>query len=134
MDALDPTNICVKRIYRDDCVQIDDVYAKDLSMLGRRMEDIILIDNSPHSYSLQPENAIPISSWYGDVKDTELSKLTKLLVGLSKVPDVRKVLSISHKNHKMNLVMAEKFVKQILDINMGNDETAQEGLYYNQPL
>ena len=56
---------------------------KDMSCLGRRIEDIILLDNSPNSYRLQPENAIPILSWYDDYEDTELYKLMPLLIGLS---------------------------------------------------
>ena len=36
------------------------------------MSKIIILDNSPPSYALQNENALPISSWYGSEKDTEL--------------------------------------------------------------
>ena len=70
-----------------------------MSQIGRRIEDVILIDNSPNSYRPQPENAVPILSWYDDLQDTELYKLMPLLVGLSKVPDVRKVLGVVHKDH-----------------------------------
>ena len=88
MDILDSKRLCTGRIYM-----------KDMSRLGRRIEDVILIDNSPNSYRPQPENAIPILSWYDDLEDTELFKLMPLLVKLSKVPDVRKVLGVCHKDH-----------------------------------
>ena len=68
------------------------IYVKDMSLLGRPIEDVILIDNSPNSYRPQPENAVPILSWYDDQTDRELYKLTPLLKNLSRVPDVREVL------------------------------------------
>lgn len=40
------------------CVSLPGNYVKDLSHLGRRMEDILIIDNSPFSYMFQPDNAI----------------------------------------------------------------------------
>ena len=58
---------------------IDNAYVKDLKRLGRDLKKIVLVDNSPVCYSLQPENGIPIKSWYGDKTDTELYKLTDFL-------------------------------------------------------
>lgn len=43
-----------------------------MSRVGRRMEDVIIIDNSPNSYQFQPENGLPILSWYEDPNDNEL--------------------------------------------------------------
>jgi TFIIF-interacting CTD phosphatase-like protein len=62
---------------------------KDLTLLGREMKDVIIIDNSPGAYSLQPENAIPILSWFDDYTDRELLHLIPILVKLSTVDDVR---------------------------------------------
>jgi RNA polymerase II subunit A small phosphatase-like protein len=44
----------------------------DLRRLGRNIKDVIIVDNSPVSFSLQPENAIPIKSWFDDSSDREL--------------------------------------------------------------
>ena len=33
------------------------------------------------------------------------------LIGLSKIPDVRPVLGVVHKDHKLNLQMAEEMVQ-----------------------
>lgn len=60
-----------------------------MSKLGRDLKDVIIIDNSPSAYIFQPENAIPISSWYSNSKDRELYRLVPLLVKLSKLDDVR---------------------------------------------
>ena len=103
MDILDPEGLCTDRLFREHCTYDDRVYVKDMAQIGRRIEDVILIDNSPNSYRPQPENAIPILSWYEDPTDTELFKLMPFLVGLSKIPDVRTVLSVVHKDHVMDL-------------------------------
>ena len=39
---------------------------QDLSRLGRVLRDTILLDNNADCYLFQPENAIPINSWYDD--------------------------------------------------------------------
>ena len=66
MDILDPEGLCTARLFREHCTYDDRVYVKDMSIIGRRIEDVILIDNSPNSYRPQPENAVPILSWYDD--------------------------------------------------------------------
>jgi len=73
-------------------------FVKDLSKLGRDLKDVIIIDNSPSAYLFQPENAIPIVSWYQNKSDKELSKLIPFLTNLAKVDDVRKFL-ISTKSY-----------------------------------
>jgi RNA polymerase II subunit A small phosphatase-like protein len=61
-------------------------------MLGRPLNTTIIIDNSPTSYALQPQNAIPISSWFSDPNDTELVELIPFLERLKYVDDVTLVL------------------------------------------
>ena len=71
--------------------------------LGRRIEDIIIIDNSPNSYIFQPLNAFPCLSWYDDKKDEELAEFIPVLNRLKKFQgDIRKIL------------------KKIVPRNMGN--------------
>ena len=50
MDILDPSTLCTSRLFREHCHYQNGVYMKDMSCLGRRIEDVILIDNSPNSY------------------------------------------------------------------------------------
>ena len=40
--------------------------------MGREPRKCIIVDNSPASYLLQPENAIPISSWFDAPNDQQL--------------------------------------------------------------
>ena len=65
---------------------------KDMARLGRPLSDVYIIDNSPLSYGFQPENGMPILSWYDDRTDTKLIELIPVLKLLSEVPDVRPVL------------------------------------------
>jgi TFIIF-interacting CTD phosphatase-like protein len=37
------------------------------------------MDNTPDCYFYQPTNALPITSWYDDLKDTELLELIPFL-------------------------------------------------------
>jgi TFIIF-interacting CTD phosphatase-like protein len=52
MDIIDPERLCTARLFREHCTLIDNLHVKDLSKLGRKMESIILLDNSPNSYIL----------------------------------------------------------------------------------
>lgn len=62
---------------------MDRSYVKDLRKLGRNLEKVIIVDNSPMSYQLQPENAIAIKSWFSDKTDTELFTLTEYLESIA---------------------------------------------------
>lgn len=89
LDWLDPEGLCSYRLYREHCTFYNGIFVKDLSRLARDLKDTIIIDNSPASYLMHPECALPITSWYDDMADTELYLLTPILNSLSKVEDVR---------------------------------------------
>ena len=42
---------------------------QDLQCLGRDLAQTIIVDNSPHSYIFQPENALPIGTFIEDMQD-----------------------------------------------------------------
>ena len=51
-NKLDPNRLCTQMLFRESC-SIDPktgYMVKDMSRLGRRLEDVIIIDNSPNSY------------------------------------------------------------------------------------
>jgi NLI interacting factor-like phosphatase len=81
------------RLFREHCILGSKGYVKDLRCLGRNLENVIIIDNSPISYSIQQENALPIISWYGDSSDTELFTYIPILEFLSRSTNVIKSLS-----------------------------------------
>jgi len=75
LDILDRDRVVTSRLFREGCVQHYGNYVKDLTHLGRPIQDIVIIDNSPFSYMFQPDNAIPITSWFSDRNDRQLHTL-----------------------------------------------------------
>jgi Dullard-like phosphatase family protein len=76
------------RLFREHCSVVNGSYVKDLSLLGRPLETVCIIDNSPVAYLFQPRNAIPILSWFNDPADDELKKLIPMLTEMASAPDV----------------------------------------------
>jgi len=73
MERLDRLNYRPQKLFREHCTFYRQQFVKDLSRLGRKMKDIIIVDNSPIAYLFQPENAMPIKSWFDDKQDQELT-------------------------------------------------------------
>jgi RNA polymerase II subunit A small phosphatase-like protein len=92
LDKLDIHRVVSHRLFRESCYNHKGNYVKDLSQLGRPMTDTIILDNSPASYIFHPNNAVPVSSWFNDPHDTELTDLCPFLADLRTVDDVRTVL------------------------------------------
>lgn len=65
--------------------------------MGRDLKSVIILDNTPASYSFHPSNAVPVSTWFNDQHDSELIDLIPFLEDLAKVDDVVDVLDISFK-------------------------------------
>lgn len=93
VDLLDPHNLVQLRLYREHCVLVGGCYVKDIAKLGRDLKRTFIIDNSPLSYVLQPENAIPITAFFTDDNDRELEKTLALLEQARHLKDVRKAFS-----------------------------------------
>ncbi|KAI0066074.1 NIF-domain-containing protein [Artomyces pyxidatus] len=92
LDKLDINHVVAHRLFRESCYNHKGNYVKDLSQLGRPIADTIILDNSPASYIFHPNNAVPVSSWFNDPHDTELTDLCPFLGDLGTVDDVRGVL------------------------------------------
>ena len=112
MNIIDPNNYCVYRLFREHCTFINNNYVKDLTRLGRNLKDIIIVDNSPLSYSFHPNNGLPIISWFDDHNDRELENITPILIFLSTVDDVRKYIPKLIKNNQISYLDAEYLMEQ----------------------
>jgi TFIIF-interacting CTD phosphatase-like protein len=84
LKALNIQKYCSSLIFsREDCLVLpNNLSLKNIELLGRYAEDVLLIDNSICSFCLQPASGIYISSFYGDEKDSELLKLGQFLVSI----------------------------------------------------
>ncbi|KIK67127.1 hypothetical protein GYMLUDRAFT_156524 [Collybiopsis luxurians FD-317 M1] len=95
LDQLDISKVVAHRLFRESCFSHRGNYVKDLSQLGRPIADTIILDNSPASYIFHPTNAVPVSSWFNDPHDAELTDLIPFLADLAdagRVSDVREIL------------------------------------------
>ena len=96
LDILDINNNLIKyRLYRSH-VSLRNINndVKDLSLLGRDLNKIIIIDNYPDNYKLQRDNGLPINSWTGDINDTSLKDLLNIMKYFveNNVKDVRDII------------------------------------------
>uniref|UniRef100_A0A3B3CK86 protein-serine/threonine phosphatase n=1 Tax=Oryzias melastigma TaxID=30732 RepID=A0A3B3CK86_ORYME len=91
-DMLDKCGAFKNRLFREACVFHKGNYVKDLSRLGRDLNRVIIIDNSPASYIFHPENAVPVESWFDDMSDTELLDLIPFFEKLSKEGGIYDIL------------------------------------------
>lgn len=88
-----PTFPASKVLTRYHCQLIDGTLVKDLTIFDRDLSSIMIVDNSPACYKLQPENGIEVSSWLGDLSDDELlSYLLPILEGGANAIDVRQYI------------------------------------------
>ena len=69
-------------------------YIKDLSKLGRDLSKVCIVDNNKDNFSLQPENGLFISSYYGEQNDNELFLLRDDLMKIIEIQpdDIRTVI------------------------------------------
>ncbi len=65
LDHIDADRVIQHRLYRESCTLVDNqVFVKDLRIIGRPLENLVLVDNAPHCYMLQLNNGIPILPYY----------------------------------------------------------------------
>jgi len=84
---IDPGGGIFSRVLsRRRCHQIaPGFYAKNLDSIGAALARTVLVDDLPTSFSLYPDNGIPIQPYYGDTEDRALVDLLPFLQSLSEV-------------------------------------------------
>jgi len=111
LDLLDKQKTISGRLYREHCTRQGQTYVKDLSRLGRKLGHTLIIDNSPYSYAMHLNYAVPILSWFDDPHDTELLDMMPFLENLTKLDDVSPVLDANKPwrvtNKKLMKVLSE---------------------------
>ena len=104
MSIVDKSNLVKLRLYRQHLHIIEGKPYKDLTYLGRDLNKVIIIDNEPRNFALQPLNGINIITWKGDESDKELFKLMNIFERLQSegkiaediVQEVRNLMTISN--------------------------------------
>ena len=72
------------RLYREHCSIVNNVIVKDISLIGRNIKHIIIVDNMQQNFKLQKNNGILISSFWGDdINDKALLHLGRILVTIA---------------------------------------------------
>lgn len=94
LDLIDPVGYIQHRLFQQHCTAVQGMFIKDLSLLGRPLSQIVIIDNSLVSFAFQPSNGIPCDTWLGTQRDDcELLHLVPILQQLYAATDVRVKLS-----------------------------------------
>lgn len=74
---------------RKHCVSINKkIFIKNLDMISnRKLSDMIIVDLTPVSFSLNIDNGIPLLPWFGDPLDEELIGLKDYLLKIHETDD-----------------------------------------------
>jgi Dullard-like phosphatase family protein len=105
LNELDKNKVINYKLYRKHTEQINGVFIKDLSKLGRDLSKILIVDNNKDNFSLQPENGLHICSFIGDQNDDELYSLSGDLMKIidSKKKDIRPVVK------EISMIMKKRY-------------------------
>ena len=79
LELIDPSKHIIFRLYRQHLLMDLGVMVKDLRVLGRDLEKVLIIDNEKKNFRNQIANGIQIKTWTGDQVDLELYKISDLL-------------------------------------------------------
>lgn len=100
------------RLFRENCTFTSNGFIKDLQQLNRDLKDVIMLDNSPASYSFSKSNGFPISTWIDDKEDRELLRIIPVLNYLAKVYDVRSYITYMNEHNDFSLTRASELVDE----------------------
>jgi len=80
---------------RDDCVMSPHggLLTKDLKKFTTNLKRVVLVDDNPISFLMQPRNGILVKDWCSQcAKDAELDRVKRILENLLNAVDVRETL------------------------------------------
>ena len=94
LNAIDKNKFFFDNIlWREHCFIMNNALVKDINIIGRDINKVVIVDNLIQNYRLQKENGINIKSFYGEVNDKILLELGKILIKIRKYGgDVRKAI------------------------------------------
>ena len=98
----DPNGDYIKHILsREHCIHVNNFYVKDLRIISdRKLEDMVIVDNSIVAFAFNLDNGVPINDYRGDVPmDEELIYMTSYLEDIYHFEDIREA---NIKNFKLS--------------------------------
>ena len=63
INNIDKCGFITSRLFGEHCTNIGGELAKDISKIGRKLEDTLIFDDNCSSFLLQPDNGLPIIEW-----------------------------------------------------------------------
>lgn len=122
LDHLDPQNkFITHRLFREHCVYLPQgVYTKDLRIFNnRKLSELILVDNSPHTYVFHKSSGVPIIPFYDNYDDNQQLYLVNYLKTLCRVGNQKDRIVSDFKHDKIlhHVDSFERFKKEVLGIS-----------------
>ena len=121
LKGIDIDNKISAKLYRQHTMRIGNSNIKDLAKLGRDLKKIIIVDNSPDNYNLQPKNGINVIDFDGNENDDILYLLKNDLIKLVKSDpdDVRPFLKEIqiNMNKRANEIINKNRINNIINNN-----------------
>ncbi|KAF1323950.1 Mitochondrial import inner membrane translocase subunit tim50, partial [Globisporangium splendens] len=129
---LDPKQCALHILSRDATRYLKGAHVKDLSNLNRDLRQVVIVDDDPAAYQLQPENAIPIKPFTnGSARDDrELTELIPFLKALAseRVPDFRTVLDEFRDDDGVIRDLPARYSARVRALEMQKEQEKQKGL------
>ena len=113
LDYIDKDKTLVHhRLYREHCIQYQEqLYIKDLRVLGRNLKQVVIVDNAPYAFAAQLDNGYPILPFFDDPQDRELAHVLEYLQLLKDVDDVRPFNSAKFKLQYLASLNIESYAR-----------------------
>ncbi|EFC50632.1 predicted protein [Naegleria gruberi] len=124
IERLDP-NQYAHKLFKDSTTMENGKTIKDLSLMNRPIERIVLIDHRAEAYSKQPENTLVVEPWKGDTSDrllTDLVPFLELVASKSGKIDVRTILNEYGNRDKPAQQIARDFITKLQNIKKAQQQ------------
>uniref|UniRef100_A0AAV1UU70 Mitochondrial import inner membrane translocase subunit TIM50 n=1 Tax=Peronospora matthiolae TaxID=2874970 RepID=A0AAV1UU70_9STRA len=131
VQKLDPKQCALHVLSRDATRYLNGAHVKDLGNLNRDLRQVVILDDDPEAYQLQPENAIPVKPFIDgrDRDDHELRNLIPFLKALAseRVPDFRQVIGEFRDDDGVVRDLAAKYSARVHQLEMQKEQQKKKG-------
>ncbi|TDH71605.1 hypothetical protein CCR75_009010 [Bremia lactucae] len=131
VQKLDPKQCALHVLSRDATRYLNGAHVKDLANLNRDLKQVVILDDDPAAYQLQPENAIPVKPFINgrDRDDHELTNLIPFLKALAseRVSDFRHVIGEFRDEDGLVRDLASKYSARVHQLEMQKQQQKQKG-------